>query len=228
MRIEVDPLALHLELSPVTSLRAGSPTHNAGLMHALLDGADGAISDAVHLNTGACLVVAGRASSTEEGMALSREVIASGAAKRKLQEWINESNRPSSSAQPRVHSSGEESQPPSRLVPILRDVRRRAGERRELESLERLQKATSQRLGQGNRFLQAIGKAGLSVIAECKHRSPSRGAFGSQLSLSTRADAYARGGATRRGDGARVRIHGRGRGASHGLLLAWRATPRAP
>lgn len=193
--ILVDPQELGLRLSPVTSLRAGSPAHNAVLMHALLEGVEGPIADAVHLNTGACLVVAGRAGSTEEGIALSREVIASGSAKRKLQAWIDESNRPTRPQPPTQRPRAEDKEPPSRLQPILRDVRRRASERRELESLERLRRVIPQEARQPNPFLAAIEEPGLSVIAECKHRSPSRGSFGSLLTLPERAEAYARGGA---------------------------------
>ena len=62
----------------------GTPAENAVALRALLDGAPGAYRDAVLMNAAAALVVADKAGTLAEGVALARESIDSGAAKAKV------------------------------------------------------------------------------------------------------------------------------------------------
>ncbi|MBP9047748.1 MAG: anthranilate phosphoribosyltransferase [Tabrizicola sp.] len=69
---------------PFEAILGGTPSENATAFRALLDGAPGAYRDAVLLNAAAALVVADRAGTLTEGVALARASIDSGAAKAKV------------------------------------------------------------------------------------------------------------------------------------------------
>jgi len=69
---------------PFEAILGGTPAGNAAALRALLDGATGAYRDAVLLNAAAALIVADRAGSLAEGVALARESIDSGAASARL------------------------------------------------------------------------------------------------------------------------------------------------
>jgi len=70
---------------PFEAILGGTPAENAAAFRALLDGEKGAYRDAVLLNAAAALVVADRAGTLAEGVALSREAIDSGAAGAKVE-----------------------------------------------------------------------------------------------------------------------------------------------
>lgn len=76
-----------------TELVGGTPQENAQITLDILNGVKGAKRDAVLLNAGAGLYVAGKADSLAEGVHLAAELIDSGKAMAKLQEFIRESNR---------------------------------------------------------------------------------------------------------------------------------------
>jgi len=69
-------------------LRGGEPQHNARLMRDLLAGAGGPLRDIVLLNSGAALVVAGRASALADGIELAARALDSGAARQVLDNLI--------------------------------------------------------------------------------------------------------------------------------------------
>ncbi|MFP5478554.1 MAG: anthranilate phosphoribosyltransferase [Alphaproteobacteria bacterium] len=69
---------------PFEAIMGGTPAENAVALRALLDGAPGAYRDAVLMNAAAALVVADKAGTLAEGVALARESIDSGAAKAKV------------------------------------------------------------------------------------------------------------------------------------------------
>ncbi|MFC7703505.1 anthranilate phosphoribosyltransferase [Plastorhodobacter daqingensis] len=73
-----------LPLHPFEDLLGGNPAENARALRALLAGTQGAYRDAVLLNAAAALVVAGRAASLGDGVAIARESIDSGAAGAKV------------------------------------------------------------------------------------------------------------------------------------------------
>jgi anthranilate phosphoribosyltransferase len=75
-------------------LRGGEPQYNARLMHDLLAGRGGPLRDVVLLNSGAALLVAGRAASLEEGIELAARSVDSGAARRVLQDLVARTNMP--------------------------------------------------------------------------------------------------------------------------------------
>jgi anthranilate phosphoribosyltransferase len=75
-------------------LRGGAPQHNARLMRDLLAGTGGPLRDVVLLNSGAALVIAGRAVSLEEGIELAARSLDSGAARRVLENLVARTNAP--------------------------------------------------------------------------------------------------------------------------------------
>jgi indole-3-glycerol phosphate synthase len=84
----------------------------------------------------------------------------------------------------------------TRLDPILADVADRARQRRQVHSLADLRSQTLADPTRGQRFLAGLGAPGLSIIAECKRRSPSAGQLSAETDFPARAEAYARGGAS--------------------------------
>ncbi len=87
--------------------------------------------------------------------------------------------------------------PPDRLLPILRDVRARAADRRQRQPLDALRVANRPDPARRARFIAALrgARGGFGLIAECKRRSPSAGALDSSTAPAERTQAYARGGA---------------------------------
>ncbi len=73
-------------------LTGGTPDENAAITKAVLAGEQGARRTAVVLNAGAGLYVAGKADSIEEGIRLAEELIDSGKAEKKLEEFVKYSN----------------------------------------------------------------------------------------------------------------------------------------
>ena len=77
-----------LSSHPVTAIRGGDPAHNAAALRALLAGEHGPYRDAVLLNAGAALMVAGAAGTLLEGVQEAAETIDKGLAKALLDCWI--------------------------------------------------------------------------------------------------------------------------------------------
>lgn len=73
-------------------LTGGTPDENAAITKAVLAGGQGARRTAVVLNAGAGLYVAGKADSIEAGVCLAEELIDSGKAEKKLEEFVKYSN----------------------------------------------------------------------------------------------------------------------------------------
>lgn len=75
-------------------LQGGTPQENAEITKAILEGKEtGAKRHAVCLNAGAALYIAGKADSIEAGVKLAEQLIDSGAALKKLEEFIEKSNQ---------------------------------------------------------------------------------------------------------------------------------------
>lgn len=74
-------------------LKGGTPAENAAITRAILNGAQGHKRNAVLLNAGAALYIAGKADTMADSVALARELIDSGAAARTLEKLIVVSNR---------------------------------------------------------------------------------------------------------------------------------------
>lgn len=74
-------------------LQGGTPGENAEITRAILNGRErGAKRQAVCLNAGASLYITGKTGTIEEGVAMAEQLIDSGAAAAKLEEFIRESN----------------------------------------------------------------------------------------------------------------------------------------
>jgi anthranilate phosphoribosyltransferase len=89
---EVTPEAVGLKRASLDDLKGGEPAHNAKLMRDLLDGETGPLRDIVLLNSGAALIVAGRAAALPEGMALAARSIDDGAARGVLDRLVAMTN----------------------------------------------------------------------------------------------------------------------------------------
>ena len=73
-------------------LVGGTPEENAAITNAILNGEKSARRNAVVLNSAAALYVAGKCQSLEEGVSMAEELIDSGKAKAKLEEFVKYSN----------------------------------------------------------------------------------------------------------------------------------------
>ena len=74
-------------------LKGGTPAENAAITRAILSGEQGHKRNAVLLNAGAALYIAGKADTMADGVALAGELIDSGEATRTLEKLIAVSNR---------------------------------------------------------------------------------------------------------------------------------------
>ena len=75
-------------------LVGGTPAENAQITRAILDGTErGPKRNAVCLNAGAALYITGKAETLEAGVRMAEQLIDSGAAQKKLEQIIQESNR---------------------------------------------------------------------------------------------------------------------------------------
>ena len=88
-----DPSSLGLKQAKASDLSGGSAEENAKLCMDVLAGGDGPLNDAVALNAGAALVVAGVAADLSEGLARARESLDSGAAAKALDAMRETSQR---------------------------------------------------------------------------------------------------------------------------------------
>jgi anthranilate phosphoribosyltransferase len=85
---EVTPEEAGLQRVSLAELKGGDGAHNAKALKALLDGSPGPYRDIVLLNAAAALVVAGKAGSLVEGVALAEEAIGSGRASAALDKLV--------------------------------------------------------------------------------------------------------------------------------------------
>ena len=73
-------------------LVGGEPKENAEITRAILNGEKGFKRDAVLLNAGAAFYINEKADSIQDGITLAADIIDSGKAYAKLEEFIKESN----------------------------------------------------------------------------------------------------------------------------------------
>ncbi len=85
---QVRPTDFGLAEQPLTAVAGGDPEHNASIIAGVLAGELGPQRDFVLLNAAAALVVAGRADDLAPGLELARATIDSGAAQRKLADFV--------------------------------------------------------------------------------------------------------------------------------------------
>jgi anthranilate phosphoribosyltransferase len=90
---EIHPEDFGLAMAGSRALRAETPEQSRQMLMDVLDGQSGPASDIVALNAGAALYAAKLADSIGAGLQLARAAIASGAARRKLDELVAASAR---------------------------------------------------------------------------------------------------------------------------------------
>lgn len=86
--VDLAPSDFGLPRHPLTAVAGGDPAENATAMRRVLGGEPGPLADFVALNAAAALVVAGKAASYQQGAAMARTALESGAALLKLDEYI--------------------------------------------------------------------------------------------------------------------------------------------
>ncbi len=89
----ITPEEFGFERCTKEDLKGGTPEENAAITKAVLTGEQGHKRNAVLLNAGAALYIAGKADSMKDGVALAAELIDSGKAKETLDKIIEISNR---------------------------------------------------------------------------------------------------------------------------------------
>jgi anthranilate phosphoribosyltransferase len=85
---EIHPEDFGMQMASNRSLRVDTPEQSMAVVRAVLDNEAGAPRDIVILNAGVALYAANVASSIEDGIALARNAIESGAAKSKLAQFV--------------------------------------------------------------------------------------------------------------------------------------------
>ena len=91
---EITPEQFGYEKCEKGALTGGTPAENAEITKAILKGDErGPKRQAVCLNAGVALYIAGKAASMEEGVKLAESLIDNGAALKKLEEFVEETNK---------------------------------------------------------------------------------------------------------------------------------------
>ena len=90
---EITPEQFGFERCQKSDLVGGTPQENAQILRDILDGRNGAKRNAVLLNAGAAIYVAGKADSIASGIEIAKDMIDSGKAKAQLERFIGQSNQ---------------------------------------------------------------------------------------------------------------------------------------
>jgi len=101
---DIDPLELGIPRSRIENLLGGEPDHNAGVIRSVLAGDTGPVRDIVLLNAAAGLAAFALAQDPEQqrvpildrlaaGLVVAAEAVDSGAAARKLDQWVEATHR---------------------------------------------------------------------------------------------------------------------------------------
>jgi anthranilate phosphoribosyltransferase len=90
---EIHPEDFGLTMASTRAIKVDTPEASRAMLLGVLDNQPGAARDIVTLNAGVALYAADVATSMAEGIARAREVIASGAAKAKLEQLVTVAHR---------------------------------------------------------------------------------------------------------------------------------------
>lgn len=90
---EITPEQFGFKRCQKSDLVGGTPKENAQILRDILDGKKGAKRDAVLLNAGAAIYVAGMADDIDTGIGIAKDMIDSGKAKAQLKRFIEQSNK---------------------------------------------------------------------------------------------------------------------------------------
>jgi len=85
----ITPEDAGLPAAPADAIQGGTPQQNAAVLTSILHGERGPLRDVVVLNAGAALLAGEAVSDLKKGVLLAQESIDSGAAGRKLEEWVD-------------------------------------------------------------------------------------------------------------------------------------------
>lgn len=85
----VQPQDFSLQAAPLDSIRVANADEARTMLLSVLDNQPGAARDIVQLNAGAAIYVAGLTATLQEGVKKAKEIIASGAAKNKLEALVH-------------------------------------------------------------------------------------------------------------------------------------------
>jgi len=89
----IQPEQFGLKPAPLNAIQVGNADEAKDMLLAVLDNRPGPARDIVQLNAGAAVYVAGKADSLEQGIQKADDLITSGAAKNKLHQLVEISNR---------------------------------------------------------------------------------------------------------------------------------------
>ena len=89
----IDPIRFGFKLAPLEAIQAKSAIESKNMLLSVLDNKTGPARDIVMLNSGAAIYVSGLAESMEQGISKAEVAIASSAARSKLNQLIEFSNR---------------------------------------------------------------------------------------------------------------------------------------
>ena len=95
---EIHPEDFGMAMASHRALRVETPEESQAVLRGVLNNEAGAARDIVILNAGAALYAANVTASIKDGIALARQVIESGAAKQKLEQFIAFTQKPGSAA----------------------------------------------------------------------------------------------------------------------------------
>lgn len=84
----VQGVELGLPVSPAAALRGGSAAENAATMRSIFAGAEGPLADFTVINAAAALYVGGAVGDLKDGVGLARELVQSGKAAQKLEQFV--------------------------------------------------------------------------------------------------------------------------------------------
>lgn len=87
----ITPMEVGLKTHPSDSLKGGDAETNLNILRGVLDGDDNAHREGVLFNAGALIYVSGKVQTIWDGVSMARDAIDWGAARKKLQEWIDSS-----------------------------------------------------------------------------------------------------------------------------------------
>ena len=91
-RYVINPEELGFNLAQKSDIVGGTPQENAEVTREILNGATGPKTDIVLLNAAAGIYIGGEADNIEEALNIAREMISSGSAQQKLNDFVSMSN----------------------------------------------------------------------------------------------------------------------------------------